>query len=988
MRNTPLHTKGYLREWAIIGLFSCLTVLMLYPLSIHLSTMVPEPTDPLLNAWRMQWNTRAFLSGPSGIANLFNTNIFYPFPLTLAYSEHFLMISAQALPFLVLADSHLFGMNLSVLVTFVLSGYGMYLLLTEWTGRRWAGLVAGVLFAYSPQRFGQLNHLELLVTQWMPLTLLALHWTLTRRGWRYSTLFILFFNLQALSGFHFSFNLAIACVLLALVYMITKRVYWRGGLWVAAGVSILVTLLFNWPIWRMYLRFSDVMGAIRTPGEVRIYSAALTDYATTIPHNLLYGWTFNHWQLENHQTQPLMPVGIVGFLLAAVGLVSLFKKKHSLQSSAKSKGDSSNTQHVTRNAFSSTYTNPVIIFLFLLAAISLLLSFGLNENALGSTLAPVLKYSPYFWLYDNVLFFQGIRVPGRFGILVVVGLTGLAGWGVAQLPTFGKSKIQNLKSKIVIVGLIALILLEFWSVGLIGPEFPAGQDIPQVYHWLQDETSPDSVALELPFQGPSEFVYEYYSSHHWRHLANGGTGFTPPIYKELRQWFNNFPDPRSVDIIQQMGIDFVVLHPDSYHPNAWQRVMDELPLYLPAIEQVHQIDEVLVLRIAKPLCQSQADSVNVTLDSTDLDGLPNAMAVKYHNAGPAAFVADVQQPSHLVFSDGTMRNFTEPLVTPAGEVQSVIVPLRDMQNVNDLIEAQLTTLERVVSVENNQAQAPINIDAETQWQPLGLKYADGPQLIAYHLSNETLTPCSLLTVDLQWTNSQPDDWAVVQLLDPFGRIVTQDMTQPWSRPSSLSLSKGALDTHTLPLIGSLPAGKYGLRVLVQTATGDERLPITDEGVTIPSNQIPPLPVIIQPAPRSSTLDNAKTSLAIFGDTIRLLDAKLAESEVGAGDWLRFSLVWQVEQPIDSNLTVFTQLIGPDGQVWGQRDNQPGGGWYGVSLWQPGQPVIDDYAFQIQPDAPPATYRLVAGLYHSDTLERLPVQAGGNFVEIATVQIGK
>ena len=242
---------------------------MLYPLSLRLTTMVPEPTDPLLNAWRMQWNAHALLSSPAESAHIFDTNIFYPFPLTLAYSEHFLLIAAQVLPFLVITDSHLVGMNLSVLITFVLSGYAMYLLVTAWTANRWAGLVAGVIFAFSPQRFGQLNHLELLVTQWMPLTLLALHWTLTRPGRRYAVLFAIFFNLQALSGFHFMLNLTIACVLLALVYTLAGRVYWRPGLWIAAALSIVVTLALNWPIWRMYLRFSDIMGAVRTPGEVK-----------------------------------------------------------------------------------------------------------------------------------------------------------------------------------------------------------------------------------------------------------------------------------------------------------------------------------------------------------------------------------------------------------------------------------------------------------------------------------------------------------------------------------------------------------------------------------------------------------------------------------------------------------------------------------------------------------------------------------------------
>ncbi|NJO00066.1 MAG: hypothetical protein HC875_41115, partial [Anaerolineales bacterium] len=60
------------RAWPLF----LLTLVMLYPLSLNLTNMVPEPTDPLLNAWRMQWNARAFLSGPEAIAHIFDTNIF------------------------------------------------------------------------------------------------------------------------------------------------------------------------------------------------------------------------------------------------------------------------------------------------------------------------------------------------------------------------------------------------------------------------------------------------------------------------------------------------------------------------------------------------------------------------------------------------------------------------------------------------------------------------------------------------------------------------------------------------------------------------------------------------------------------------------------------------------------------------------------------------------------------------------------------------
>ncbi|MCB9078784.1 MAG: hypothetical protein H6631_14375 [Anaerolineaceae bacterium] len=980
MTSSAPRSTAYAKEWAVLALFLGLTVLMLYPLSLHLTTMVPEPTDPLLNAWRMQWNAHALLGGPTEAAHIFDANIFYPFPLTLAYSEHFLLIAAQVLPFLLITDSHLVGMNLSVLLTFVLSGYAMYLLVTAWTANRWAGLVAGVLFAFSPQRFGQLNHLELLVTQWMPFILLALHWTLTRPGRRYALLFALFFNLQALSGFHFTLNLTIACVLLALIYTLTGRVYWRPGLWIAAAVSIIVTFVLNWPIWQMYLRFSDIMGAVRTPGEVLVYSAALTDYLTAIPYNFLYGWTFSHWPADNHQIQPLMPVGIIGLLLILIALIPLFTNRNSKSSTKTSQPQSPISNLQSPPAKITNYQLPITLFLLLLTVVALLLSFGLNENALGSTFAPLLAYSPYHWLYNNIPVFQGIRVPGRYSVLVLLALSILAGLGTAHLLNFlnRRSHLQSPKLSIInyqlSIILIALVLLEFWSAPLIGPQFPAGDNIPPVYTYLRDQTPADAVILELPFENASEFLYEYYSSHHWRWLANGGTGFTPPVYKDLRQWFNAFPDPRSVDIIQQLGIDTVILHSTSYEPEAWQRVLSELPRYLPAIESIHQFDDTLVIDITESRCQADPNSVSISVDRAELDGIANAAAVIYHNAGSAAFVADVRQVSQLEFSDGTSKNFTEPLVTPAGESQTVIVPLLDDQPVEQITQLWPATLDRVAS--SPDSPPPIAAPIGGVDQPLGLRFADGPQLMSYRLEPPLPTACGDLMMALNWQNGQPGDRAVVQLLDPFGRIVAESDAHPWA-------SEAAPDSRRLPLVGALPAGQYGLRVLVFGPDGSERPPVTEDGVTIPSDMIPPLPVVIHPAARSGDVEPLT---AAFENGVTLMGRSLAQASLSPGDWLRFSLIWRTPQLPNRDVTVFTQLIGPDGQVWGQRDNVPGGGWYPVSLWPPDQPVVDDYAFQIQPDAPPGEYRLIAGLYFSDNQTRLLTQTGADFVEVGTVVV--
>jgi len=933
------------RHWPVLALFTTLTVVMLYPLSVHLLSMVPEPTDPLLNVWRMQWNVHAFLGGPAQLADIFNANIFYPFPLTLAYSEHFLMMSMQALPLLLLTDSHMFGMNLSVLVTFVLSGYAMYLLITVWTGSRWAGLLAGLLFAFAPQRFGQLNHLELLVTQWLPLALLALHWTLTRSGWRFPALFILFFNVQALSNFHYTLNLTIACGLLVLVYGAARRIHWRPGLWGAAGLAVSVTLLLNWPIWRQYLRFSELMGAVRAPGEVRMYSAALTDYLTAIPHNRLYGWTFGHWPVAGHQLQPLMPFGLTGVALALAAL-AVWKSR------------------------SAGRAAPV--FALLLALGGLLLSFGLNDAALGAGGAALLKYSPYFWLYDHVSIFRGIRVPGRFGILALLGLAGLAGWGAAAILR----RAASLRAKLAVTGaLAALILLESWSAPLVGPQFLAGQAIPPVYAWLRQQTPPDSVILELPHRDASEFLYEYYSTHHWRKLANGGTGYTPPVYKNMRQWFLTFPDARSVDVIQQMGIDWVVLHADMYPPADWQRLLTELSRYWPAIAEIHQIDRDLALRIAQPECRAAPAEISVAFAPATLDGLPNALAVSYANAGSAAFVADVRQVSQLNFADGRQQNFTEPLVTPAGEKQQVVVPSLTADN---LAGAWLATLGQTVAA-NAPPPAPLDLPAAGPWQPLGLRFAAGPQLAAYRAAADTPAACGQLLWQLKWAGGQTGDTALAQLLDPLGRVVAENATRPWDTGAAEA------DTHRLALPGSTPPGRYGLRVVVAAADGSPRQPLTGEGVPIPADRIPPLPVVIQPA--TPVITATAPALAEFANGLTLRSVAVAQPQAQPGDWLRFSLVWQAARPLAADLTVFTQLLGPDGRVWGQQDSPPGGGWYNTPLWLPERPVADAHAFQIAPDAPPGVYQLIAGWYNSATQERLPLVGGGDFVKIGEITVG-
>ena len=68
------------------ALYAALTVLFAYPISVRPGEVLfGDNPDTHLFIWTLAWDTHAFLHHPLGI---FNANIYYPYPNTLAYSEN------------------------------------------------------------------------------------------------------------------------------------------------------------------------------------------------------------------------------------------------------------------------------------------------------------------------------------------------------------------------------------------------------------------------------------------------------------------------------------------------------------------------------------------------------------------------------------------------------------------------------------------------------------------------------------------------------------------------------------------------------------------------------------------------------------------------------------------------------------------------------------------------------------------------------------
>jgi hypothetical protein len=171
---------------------------------------------------------------------------------------------------------------------------------------------------------------------------------------------------------------------------------------------------------------------------------------------------------------------------------------------------------------------------------------------------------------------------------------------------------------------------------------------------------------------------------------------------------------------------------------------------------------------------------------------------------------------------------------------------------------------------------------------------------------------------------------------------------------------------------SLPAGYENLPVLEgNTALGDNLYPLTVRLLDAAHGTSPPTPLA-----------------AKVGDNIRLNGIELNPQVSGSPQTVNLALYWESMGKIEGDFTVFTQLLGPDGQVWAQWDNPPQGGRYPTPAWQTTDSVVDRYALALREGAPPGEYRLLAGMYDAVTGERLPVEVNGQPQPDNAIEVGR
>jgi 4-amino-4-deoxy-L-arabinose transferase-like glycosyltransferase len=126
----------------------------------------------------------------------------------------------------------------------------------------------------------------------------------------------------------------------------------------------------------------------------------------------------------------------------------------------------------------------------------------------------------------------------------------------------------------------------------------------------------------------------------------------------------------------------------------------------------------------------------------------------------------------------------------------------------------------------------------------------------------------------------------------------------------------------------------------------------------------------------------------FGNDIELLGYRGWKLAPTAGEVTQLQLQWRADQTPDRRYKVFLQLLDPRDQVIAQRDAEPAGEGRPTDSWEPGETVLDNHGLLIPPGTPPGTYRRIIGLYDAETMARLKLPDGSDFLSLPPVTVAR
>lgn len=542
------------RVAGIFLLYLTLAIILTWPLAPLSWDHVINAGDPLFYAWNLMHNVSAITRGFGG---LLDTNIFYPTTNTLALSDTLATQMLLAAPIIWLTNNPIFAVNIYTLLTFPIAGMGMYLLVRSFTRHEWASILTGAMFAFSIPRFGQLSHVPAISSQWFPFFIYGLYWFLASGKFRHLTVALISFLLLLGSTVYLGVFAVVVAIIMTggFVFDWIKKhqitVLWHRltTAMLPLTLTAVVSLVLMYPYIRLKAEHPEIT---RSLDESSARAAYQQDYGSVTNTSLLAGI------LKTNEGERALYPTVALLLLAAFGLFQ-WKKKN---------------LRFTIALFSAV------------ALIGLILSFGPERPFSIGPFDTGYITLPYTFLYKVFPLLQILRVPARFSIVFILGLSVLAGYGAACMRGSRLKKYEILA----FAGMTILFLIEIWQMPLSLVKVPTYSDIPLVYQWLRQQSNvraiielpignieegnmPIQQQVRLPYEKTNEdapLVSEtyrvYFAGFHDKKTVNGYSGYVTQSYHDAVANLASFPGDASLGYLKSQGVTHIIVHPWQLNP--------------------------------------------------------------------------------------------------------------------------------------------------------------------------------------------------------------------------------------------------------------------------------------------------------------------------------------------------------------------------------------------------------------------------------------
>lgn len=547
-------------------------ILSLYPFSFRLKDSSPDnPDDVLLNSYIMVWEYEHILN--LDLENYFNTNYYYPYKNTLAFTEHHSLNQLFFIPLYTLIKDPLLVHNIIILLALVLNGLVTFVFIHYLTGSFMASIVGAVLFSFVPYRYTHLVHINVIHWWTIPLAFLSFYIFAVRVNF----VSALFLGLSILFVFYSSNNMAafflVPFGIYAILQIVWNRSYLKKGFYLYSLFVISFVFVCIIPVIMPYLRLRDEMFFERFLYDIRYFSPQLINFLGVHKSNILWGSLLGgngKWEC---------------FLFPGVSFIALFLLS-------------------LTGIFFGRYRRYILLFLSL-SLISFLLSLGPYINGLKGDII-----GPYYLLLKYIPGYYGIRVPTRFAIFMYFGMSVSSSLFIAELLFRFSSNKRIIFSSILLL-LTLFIILE--GSHRIEPQIPLNHpERDALYSYLKG--LPDGVLFECPAFIKNRDAYHVFSTlYHKKVTTNGYSGWNSKVLENLKDAVKNYSPAALVDMMRDLNIRYFILR-DITAPSIYEKV-SKIDRYSPYVKKLYENDGDILFEI---------EGSRLNLFDLDKEGFENA----------------------------------------------------------------------------------------------------------------------------------------------------------------------------------------------------------------------------------------------------------------------------------------------------------------------------------------------------------------------------